>query len=72
LTKSLKYALLVSALVLGFSSFAFADPGNGNGIGEGHGTGNPHTAPEIDPSLAIGAIALFGGTLAVQRSRRSR
>jgi hypothetical protein len=73
MTKSLKYVPFVFALALCLSGLAFADPGKGNGIGEGHGKGNPHNqAPEIDPSLALGAFALFSGTLAVQRSRRSR
>ena len=29
-------------------------------------------APEVDPSLAMGALTLLGGTLTVMRSRRSR
>lgn len=33
---------------------------------------SPIGAPEVDPSLAVGAIALLGGALAVMRSRRSR
>jgi LPXTG-motif cell wall-anchored protein len=32
----------------------------------------PHTAPEVDPSLAFGGLALLGGTLTVLRSRRSK
>ena len=72
MTKSLRTTLSVFVLALGFSGLAYADPGNGNGIGEGHGTGNPHQAPEIDPGIAMSSLALIGGTLAVQRTRRSR
>jgi hypothetical protein len=72
MTKSVRYVPFVFALVLCLSSFASADPGNGNGIGEGHGKGNPHTAPEIDPSLMLGALTLIGGTVVVQRSRRAK
>jgi hypothetical protein len=73
MTKSFKYVLFVLALVLSFTGLASADPGNGNGIGEGHGKGNPHDqAPEIDPSLTLGAFTLVGGALAVQRSRRAK
>jgi LPXTG-motif cell wall-anchored protein len=33
---------------------------------------DPNTAPEVDPSLALGGLTLLGGTLTVLRSRRSR
>jgi hypothetical protein len=71
----LKYA--VPALVLGISATAHA--------GDWHRhnpppppppapcqPGGDHVAPEVDPSLAIGAFTLLGGTLTVLRSRRSR
>jgi len=29
----------------------------------------PKTAPEVDPSLAVGGLALLGGTLALLRAR---
>lgn len=29
------------------------------------------TAPEIDPSLAVGAVALLAGSIAVLRSRKT-
>lgn len=31
-----------------------------------------HTAPEIDPGLAIGALTLLAGTVAVLRIRRTK
>ncbi|HEX4320737.1 MAG TPA: LPXTG cell wall anchor domain-containing protein [Acidobacteriaceae bacterium] len=31
---------------------------------------SPRTAPEVDPSLAIGGLTLLGGSLTVLRSRR--
>ncbi len=64
MTKFLKYALFVFALALGTSTIASA--------GDGFGPGKHQQAPEIDPSLALGAISLIGGSLLVQRSRRSR
>jgi hypothetical protein len=32
----------------------------------------PRTAPEIDPSLAISALALLAGSLSVAHARRSK
>jgi hypothetical protein len=34
--------------------------------------GNHGSAPEIDPSLAVSAIALLGGSLAILRLRRKK
>lgn len=78
MTKFVKHGFFVSTLVLGFSTFALAHPGNGNGHNPDHDPGHypgdpkPQQAPEIDPSLAVGAVSLIGGSLLVQRSRRSR
>lgn len=70
---SLKY-LLVLALVLGLNTIAHAAPGgNGNGNGNGHDNpNNPHTAPEVDATLATSGLALVGGTIAVLRARRAK
>jgi hypothetical protein len=56
----LKYALVVLGLALGTCASA-------------HGMvfGGPHT-PEIDPGLAISAITLLAGSLAVMRARRQK
>jgi len=71
--KSLKFVPFAFALTLCLSCLASADPGYGKGIGDRPGKGNPHNqAPEIDPSLTLGAFALVMGTLAVQRSRRAQ
>jgi hypothetical protein len=78
MTKFMKYGLFVGTLVLSSSTFALAHPGDGKGHNPGHDPGhypgdpNPQRAPEIDPSLAVGAVSLIGGLLVVQRSRRSR
>jgi len=71
-TKFVKYGLFVGTFVLGFSTFASADPGHGDGFDRHHGKGNSQQAPEIDPGLALGAVSLIGGSLLVQRARRSR
>ena len=72
MTKLLKYSLFALALPLGTSTLAVAHehhdprptaPRNGCGT-------NDNTAPEVDPSLAIGGITLLGGTIAVARARR--
>ena len=72
---SLKY-LLVLALVLGLNTIAHAAPGgngNGNGNGNGHDNpNNPHTAPEVDATLATSGLALVGGAIAVLRARRAK
>ena len=65
----LKYSLPALAFALFIVPTAKADPG-GNGWDNPH---NPHyTAPEVDPGLAFGGLALLGGTLTVLRSRRSK
>lgn len=57
MTKSaLKYSFVVLAMVLGICAHAYA---------------NKHT-PEIDPSMAVGAVTLLGGMIAVLRIRRKK
>ena len=72
MTKLLKYSLFALALTLGTSTLAVAHehhdpkptrPNNGC-------NNNDNTAPEVDPSLAIGGFTLLGGTIAVARARR--
>jgi hypothetical protein len=65
---SLKY-FLFSALVLSASSQAFAHGDRHNNPPD---CGNQNTAPEVDPSMAIGGLTLLGGTLAVVRARKPR
>jgi hypothetical protein len=61
MTKSLlKYVLLVSGLALGTCTTAHALVFGG------------HHAPEVDPSLAISALTLLAGSLAVLRVRRKK
>ncbi|MGA3081353.1 MAG: hypothetical protein ABSD44_08225 [Terracidiphilus sp.] len=55
----LKYSLVVLGLALGT-------------IGTAHGLAFGHGSPEVDPSLAISALTLLGGTLAVLRVRRGK
>jgi hypothetical protein len=53
----LKYALVVLGLALGTCASAYGAP--------------PHS-PEVDPGLAISAITLLAGSLAVMRIRRQK
>jgi LPXTG-motif cell wall-anchored protein len=63
----LKYALF-SALALSVCSQAHAhERGNKNNPPD-----CPNTAPEVDPSMAIGGLTLLGGTLTVLRARRTK
>jgi hypothetical protein len=70
----LKYSFLVLVLTLAAVPLAYA---HGRGFG---GSPKPtptpvvptHTAPELDPSLAIGGLTLLAGSLAVVRARRSK
>jgi hypothetical protein len=74
LTKSLKYSLLALALVLGTASAAHADDSWDNFFGDNNNNHNhqPHQAPEVDPTLAIGGISLLAGTLTVVRAKRRK
>jgi putative effector of murein hydrolase len=57
MTKNLlKYALVVLGLALGTCSSAY-------GLSR---------APEVDSSMAISALTLLGGTLAILRARRQK
>lgn len=71
----LEYSLVV-ALAFGLSIAAHAAPGgNGNGSGDGNGhdnPNNPHIAPEVDPQLATGGLALLGGAITVLRASRRK
>jgi hypothetical protein len=53
----LKYSFLVSGVVLFLSASAYAVKLD---------------APEVDPSLSIGGLALLAGTLAVLRARHHK
>ena len=67
-----KYSLIL-ALALGVSKAAHADPPSwSNGHHHDHDPPAPHTAPEVDAALAVGGLALLGGTIAVLRARRSK
>jgi hypothetical protein len=72
LAKSLKYSFLVMALVLGTSSYARADRPFDDPFGNNHKPHQPLSAPEVDPSLAIGGISLLAGTLTVMRAKRRK
>jgi hypothetical protein len=61
----LKYSLMVAILGIGASTMANAYPG-----WDDH---HPHDpAPEVDPGMALSALTLLGGTLAVARTRRKQ
>ncbi|MGA9243941.1 MAG: hypothetical protein WBW03_18395 [Silvibacterium sp.] len=62
--KLLKYSFLVLALGLGMITAAHAAPTSTTST-----VPKPSTAPEVDPSLAMGGISLVAGTLAVLRAR---
>ncbi len=62
----LKYSLMVSVLGLGAATAANAYPG----WGDHHP--DPPAAPEVDPGMALSALTLLGGTLAVARTRRKQ
>ncbi len=60
MTKNLlKYALVMLGLALGTCDAA-------------HALAFGHKIPEVDPSLAIGALTLLAGSLAVLRVRRKK
>jgi LPXTG-motif cell wall-anchored protein len=68
----LKIALF-SALALSVSSQAHAFGDKHEGHGPNYNQPDcPNTAPEVDPSMAIGGLTMLGGTLAVLRARRSK
>jgi len=70
-----KYALFTTVLALAVSSQARAndrDHRDGGDKDRSHDGNCPNTAPEVDPSLAIGGLTLLGGTLTVLRSRRRK
>jgi LPXTG-motif cell wall-anchored protein len=70
-----KLALLVFALVLFMSPQAHAFGGRGWNPPPPPPPPPPHcsnTAPEVDPSLALGGLTLLGGSLTVMRSRRRK
>ena len=71
MTKLLKYSLFALALTLGTTTLAHArEDHRGHGDPSGKKGNCDNTAPEVDPSMAIGALTMLGGTLAVVRSRR--
>ena len=55
---------LVAALAIGLNMAAYAKPD------KHHDPPKPHTAPEFDAALAIGGLALAGGSIAVLRACR--
>jgi len=55
---------LVAALAIGLNMAAYAKPH------KDHDPPKPHTAPEFDAALAIGGLALVGGSIAVLRACR--
>jgi hypothetical protein len=68
----LKYSLLGLALAVGASASAHADPSWHHRHDPDPPCPEPRTAPEVDPSLAIGGLSLLGGTIAVLRAGRSK
>jgi hypothetical protein len=68
--KLIKYSLLALGLVLAVSTSAHAQ---GPECGRGPQGPQPvNSAPEVDPSLAVSAMALLGGSLTVVRARRRK
>ncbi len=65
----LRSSLVVLTLMLGAYPHAHAQGGCATG---GVGCGSAPSAPEIDPSLGTGAIALLGGVVLLVRSRRKQ
>ena len=70
MNKLVKYSLL-AALTLGLSMAAFAKPRNDDDRKDWDHR-DRHYAPEIDTALALGGLALVGGTLTVLRARRGK
>ena len=66
----LKSSFLGIALAVGASTAAHASPWHHHDYDPPRR--EPKTAPEVDPSLAIGGLSLLGGTIAVLRARRSK
>ena len=66
--------LAVAIFILAASAApVLAKSGGGNHGHHGHhGLGHGHGVPEIDPSLAPGAIALLAGGLLILRSKSAR
>jgi len=61
------------ALALATPAFAANDKGNnGNGNGNGNGGNHATSAPEIDASSGLAAIALLVGVFALVGERRRR
>jgi LPXTG-motif cell wall-anchored protein len=70
-----KYVLSATVLTLTLSSQAFANEKgrqDSNWWDHKDKIDCANTAPEVDPSLAIGGLTLLGGTLTVLRSRRRK
>ena len=62
----MKKLFLLALLVIGTTGFAIGQTNNNDQ------NGNGQKAPEIDPSLAISALALLSGGLLVVRGRRKK
>ena len=67
--RRLAIALLASALVAGSARIAPAWFGQDNQGGEEEGNGNP-AAPEIDPGVLGGGLAVLASGLLILRDRR--
>ena len=74
MTHLLKHSMLALAVALSLTTFAHArdDDRRRHEPPPPPACPDPNTAPEVDPSLAIGGLTLLGGTLTVLRARRSR
>lgn len=59
--------LLLGFLLLGLAGLVVADNQDGNSQGQNNQGGDPVNMPE--PSQAVGAIALLGGTALIVRTR---
>ena len=77
--KIIKYSFLVTALAVGASAAAHADPWHDHDPPRpepGHHHDSPQSgfrqAPEVDSTLAISGLSLLGGTLAVLNARRRK
>jgi hypothetical protein len=68
----LKYSTLALAAALSLSTFAHAWDGDHDKHHDPDQPRDPKSAPEVDPSLALGGFTLLAGTLTVVRSRRRR
>jgi hypothetical protein len=64
--KVLKHVLLVAGAAVILSISAHGQSGS---AGQGAGAGKA-TAPEVDPALTVGGLALLAGSLTIMRARR--